>query len=208
MDTNDYNRIMAETIGFKVKEFLAEEFSHNNSVSVCLKEAKELYRSGEYQIKMFAVFVFGNISDKSPAALDFLQNIVSKDANWRIQEVLAMSFALYYQKKGYAHALPVLQNWLQSENPNLRRAVTEGLRPWTKFDHFKENPREAITLLSKYKEDESEYVRKSVGNALKDIGKKYKELLLDEVGQWDLANKKIMQTHKHAMRLINKQEIK
>ncbi len=37
---------------------------------------------------------------------------------------------------------------------------------------FKQNPKVAISLLSKLKDDKSEYVRKSVGNSLKDISKK------------------------------------
>ena len=54
---------------------------------------------------------------------------------------------------------------------NHRRAVTEGLRIWTSRPFFKDNPKEAIRLLSEYKTDENEYVRKSVGNALRDISK-------------------------------------
>jgi retron-type reverse transcriptase len=52
---------------------------------------------------------------------------------------------------------------------------------WIKRPYFKENPQEAINILSKYKTDESEYVRKSVGNALKDISKTYPELITNEI---------------------------
>lgn len=48
----------------------------------------------------------------------------------------------------------------------------------TSRPYFKDNPNVAIELLSTRKEDESEYVRKSVGNALRDISKKYPELVL------------------------------
>jgi 3-methyladenine DNA glycosylase AlkC len=58
-----------------------------------------------------------------------------------------------------------------------RRAVSEGLRIWTNRPYFNEHPQEAINILSKYKTDESEYVRKSIGNALKDISKKHPELI-------------------------------
>ena len=59
--------------------------------------------------------------------------------------------------------------------------MTEGLRVWTNRPYFKKNPNEAVIRLSNLKEDNSEYVRKSVGNALRDIGKKYPELIKTEL---------------------------
>lgn len=43
----------------------------------------------------------------------------------------------------------------------------------TSRDYFKQNSEVAISLISKLKDDKSEYVRKSVGNSLKDISKKH-----------------------------------
>ena len=53
-------------------------------------------------------------------------------------------------------------------------------------------------------DDESEYVRKSIGNALKDISKKYPELVSNELKQWDLSSKEIKQVHKLASAYLNK----
>ena len=64
--------------------------------------------------------------------------------------------------------VPLLADWLSDTNPNVRRAVSEGLRVWTSRPYFKDNPAVAINLLSTRKNDNSEYVRKSIGNALKD----------------------------------------
>jgi 3-methyladenine DNA glycosylase AlkC len=63
-------------------------------------------------------------------------------------------------------ALPLIKEWLNSDCANVRRAVSEGLRVWTSRPYFKDNPQIAIQLLSSHREDKSEYVRKSVGNAL------------------------------------------
>ena len=49
-------------------------------------------------------------------------------------------------------------------------------------------------MLSELSEDESGYVRKSVGNALKDIGKKFKDLVINEISSWNLSNSKIKET--------------
>ena len=48
------------------------------------------------------------------------------------------------------------------------------------------------------KNDESEYVRKSIGNALRDISKKYPELILKELNSWELSSKEIKQVYKLA----------
>lgn len=85
---------------------------------------------------------------------------------------------------------------------NVRRAVSEGLRVWTSRPYFKDNPRTAIQLLSAYREDTSEYVRKSVGNALKDISKKYPELISKELNLWDLSSKEVKQVHKLASKFV------
>lgn len=83
-------------------------------------------------------------------------------------------------------------------NPNVKRAVIEGLRIWTSRPYFKENPTIAIQLISNHKSDNSEYLRKSVGNALRDIGKKHTDKVLDEISTWDLTNKKTAFTYKLA----------
>ena len=69
---------------------------------------------------------------------------------------------------------------------------------------FCDHPEVAIQFLSHLRSDESEYVRKSVGNALRDISKKHNELVKNELYQWDITNKHIKQTHKLASRFLQK----
>ena len=68
--------------------------------------------------------------------------------------------------------------------------------------YFKENPNEAIKRIANLKEDSSEYVRKSVGNALRDISKKFPELIKNELNNWNLESKEINQVYKLAGKLI------
>ena len=89
---------------------------------------------------------------------------------------------------------------MASPEPNARRAVTEGLRIWTSRAYFKDHPEEAIRRLAALKEDPSEYVRKSVGNALRDISKKFPDFIRKEVETWSLDSKEIKQVY----RLITK----
>ena len=94
------------------------------------------------------------------------------------------------------------QEWLDSDCANARRAVSEGLRIWTSRPYFKDNPQIAIKLLAAHKSDESEYVRKSVGNAIRDISKKHRELVFAELSTWDLSSKEILQVYKLAGKFI------
>lgn len=115
-----------------------------------------------------------------------MRDEVSKDDNWRIQEILAKAFNEYCKNIGYENAIPVIDEWLRSDNPNTRRVVTERLRIWTSRPYLKVNLQEAIKRLVRLREDASEYVRKSVGNALRDISRKFPELIKDELENWIL----------------------
>lgn len=99
-------------------------------------------------------------------------------------------------------SLPLIKEWLNDNNPNVIRAVTEGLRIWISRPYFKENPSVAIALISKHKAHESEYLRKSIGNALRDISKKHAELIRQEVEKWDLFNPRVLFTYKLAAKLL------
>lgn len=176
--------------GFKVEEkrALADYQSNDNAYT---KELAFLaFKSNVYQVRMYGVFLFGYLSEQDDI-LAFMRDEVSKDDNWRVQEVLAKAFDEFCKKKGYEKALPIIDEWLKNNNPNTRRAVTEGLRIWTSRPYFKDNPNEAIRRIVALKEDPSEYVRKSVGNALRDISKKIPELIKDELNNWKLESKEI-----------------
>ena len=61
---------------------------------------------------------------------------------------------------------------------------------------------EFIQRLDALKADPSEYVRKSVGNALRDISKKFPEFIRKEVETWSLDSKEIKQVYHLASKLI------
>ena len=69
---------------------------------------------------------------------------------------------------------------------------------WTSRPYFKEHPEVAIKLLSALKADDSEYARKSTGNALRDISKQFPELVQKELAMWDTTDKRIEFTRKLA----------
>ena len=180
----------------------ADEIYSANSREQCFEIALELFRNDAYQARMLATTILGRLAIEDNDALRFLKEQVSTDENWRVQEMLAKAFDEICKNRGYEKCFCLIENWLDDDNPNVVRAVTEGLRIWTSRPFFKENPSLAIALIAKHKAHESEYLRKSVGNALRDISKKHAELIRNEVQQWDLSNPRILFTYKLAAKLL------
>ena len=189
--------------GFKEQESRALADYKAKGAERCKELAYLAYSSKLYQVRMYAVFLFGHLSD-SEEILTFMRDEVSKDENWRVQEILAKAFDEFCKKVGYEQALLTIDNWLKNGNANAKRAVSEGLRIWTNRPYFKDNPDEAIRRLASLKDSASEYLRKSVGNALKDISKKFPNLVKTELDSWDLSSKETMQTYKFASKFIKK----
>ena len=124
------------------------------------------------------------------SALALLRERVPADRSWEVQEALAQAFDTYCAAVGYEAALPTIDAWPTDPHPNVRRAVSEGLRPWTAKGraHFARQPREAIGRLAALRADPSEYVRHSAGNALRDIRRAHPELVDAETATWNLAD--------------------
>ena len=143
-------------------------------------------RHPAWEARFFAVAVLGRLAARDGRALAYLYDACGQDGAWQVNEALAMAFDDYCAAIGYERALPELRRWLAAPSPNLRRAVSEGLRPWTaaKRALFARDPRLAIELLGTLKDDPSRYVQESVGNALRDIGRKHPELVIDALRAW------------------------
>src|SRR5271157_2347417 len=195
-------RVQKTEHGFMDIQKASEEVFASHSAAETLQMAKELFESEVHQARVLAVFLFGKLAAKSKESFTILRKRVSLDQDWRVQETLAKAFDQYCKDSGYEKSLPVIEDWLADANPNVRRAVTEGLRIWTGRDYFREHPEFTIKLLSQLKADESEYVRKSVGNALRDISRKNKDLIRKELQGWDISDKHIQQTYKLAAKFL------
>ena len=204
----EYVESLEREFGAIEKGFLVEQRRAQADLASCDHEdavrlAQLAYRSDVYQVRMYGVFLLGYLS-RDDAVLAFLRETVSEDPNWRVQEVLAKAFDEFCAATGYEGALAVIDDWLGDERANVRRAVTEGLRIWTSRPCFKEHPREAIERLAGLRGDGSEYVRKSVGNALRDISKRFPEMVAAELDTWNLERREAQQVHRLASKLIER----
>jgi len=205
---NDYVQYLSELIpdkdSLKLVKTEAKKYYKEHTPEECYAIYPILYQSDNFQIQEVGVFLAGYIADEYPDALIFLHDTVSQHESWKVQEILAMAFDNYCAKIGYEQALPLIKEWFADPNANIRRAASEGLRIWTSRPYFKEHPEAAVALLASHKDDESEYVRKSAGNSLRDISKKFPELVASELHTWDLSSKRTMQVFKLANKFLEK----
>ena len=196
------NKIQPIAHGFKHILDGANEIFSTHSKEQCFELSIALFKHEAYQVRMLSTAMLGSLAATSSEALSFLKERVSVDGNWRVQEMLAKAFDEVCKRRGYEESLPLIEEWLNDENPNVIRAVTEGLRIWTSRPFFCENPDIAVALIAKHRAHESEYLRKSIGNALRDISKKHLEAVRKEVPQWDISDSLVLFTYKLATKLL------
>lgn len=100
-------------------------------------------------------------------------------SEWGIRHILIDRFEL---------AASTLKQWLNHDSEHVRRLVSEGSRPrlpWgIQLKNIIENPELTYPLLDALKDDESEYVRKSVANHLNDYSKDHADWLIKKIKPW------------------------
>ncbi len=93
-----------------------------------------------------------------------------------------------FLKQDPERAIAYMIQWAEHENEHVRRLASEGCRPRLPWGMalvaFKKNPSLILPVLEKLKNDESEYVRKSVANNLNDISKDHPDVVLDTCERW------------------------
>lgn len=183
--------------GFVDVRKAADEACARLATPTRLTLAKQLIGDSAHQVRMLGTFMLGDLAPRSAPALKLLRDRVSADPDWRVQEILAKAFDAYCAETGYEQALPTIDAWLVHRRATVRRAVTEGLRIWTSRPYFKDHPEEAVGRLAALHADPDEVVRRSVGNALRDISRKHGALVRQATATWDATNPAVALTLAH-----------
>lgn len=88
----------------------------------------------------------------------------------------------------YDLTMRYLWQWVTDESFHVRRLVSEGTRPrlpWAmRLERFVTEPRPALALLERLRDDPTLYVQKSVANHLNDVAKDHPALVLDIAERW------------------------
>lgn len=136
----------------------------------------------------FSIALMGEYASASKSNLIKALNQVkiwAEHPDWTVREI-----GCFILRKGLVSfpdmTIYTMKNWIHSESENLRRLVTESCRPLNDVKWLR-NPLkndEILNILSVLKSDPSEYVRKSVGNNLKDLTKYMPEKILNLFDDW------------------------
>ncbi len=116
----------------------------------------------------------------------------------------------YFLLEDQPRALSIMKSWLDDPDMHIRRLVSEGTRPrlpWAmQLPALIEDPSPVLPLLQHLRDDEEEYVRRSVANHLNDIAKDHPDLVAEIATNWlkdaTPERKKLL---RHACRTLIKQ---
>lgn len=108
-----------------------------------------------------------------------------------------------------AKTLKTLAVWTKDENPHVRRLVSEGSRPrlpWAeRLPALQADPSLTLPLLEALKDDDEEYVRRSVANHLNDLSKDHPSVVLQTAKRWLVrASKERRRLVEHGLRTLVK----
>ena len=176
-------------------EFLPADFS--KAVNI-LKPVSGKFSGFEYMFFQDYVELYGlDDFNESMVALECFTKYASSEFAVRL-------FIIKHQKKMMCQ----MERWAESDNHHVRRLASEGSRPrlpWAMaLPEFKKNPAPVIKILKKLKNDQSEYVRRSVANNLNDISKDNPDVTLKIAKAWKGKNKNTDWIVKHACRTLLK----
>ncbi|NHJ46969.1 MAG: hypothetical protein FK733_04195 [Asgard group archaeon] len=184
-------------------------------------EVENSYHMKNYALALLSKYAITS-KDAFANAVEFIK-IVIKHCAWEIREQSGIVIRETI-KKFTAETLDLLDEWTDSSDENLRRLSIESSRPFRDVPWLRDPQKndKIIDLLTKLKDDDSLYVRKSVGNNLKDLTKYMPDKILALLKIWiaeaqitvsyDLASKSkkelgnkgynLIWTMKHALRWL------
>jgi 3-methyladenine DNA glycosylase AlkC len=166
-----------------------------------LKPVSAKFRGFEYMFFPDFVALFGlDDYETSINALEYFTPFSSAE------------FAVRPFIKKYKHKMMrQMEKWAESDNYHVRRLASEGCRPripWAMaLPDFKKNPAPVLNVIRKLKQDENEYVRRSVANNLNDISKDNPQIVLKIAKEWLGDSPKTDWIIKHACRSLLKKGV-
>ena len=192
-------------------DFIKKNFSHGEEVESSIQQH-------------FALLYISEFLAHFPERFKIIIPLIEEYANydeWSVRESTGGAI-LAGLKKNPEKTLDFLFSWVDSENENFRRIISESSRPMTEVKWLRDPTKndKILELLTKLRKDPSIYVRKSVGNNLKDLSKYMPEKVLELMEKWikdskikvheELATevglsqdeKRLIWTIKHAMRWL------
>ena len=168
-----------------VGSFLYEKYA-NTSQYTTLFQQLSMHLSDS--VRCYACyFVASNPAIPLVDKLNLLKPLVA-DNHFGVREVVWM--ALRPEMSDNLNiCIPLMAQWAESDNPNIRRFSCEALRPrgvWCMhIEALKESPEIYLPVLEKLRADSSRYVQDSVGNWLNDASKSRPHFVAAVCERWE-----------------------
>ncbi|MHA1310525.1 MAG: DNA alkylation repair protein [Candidatus Helarchaeota archaeon] len=182
-------KIIAKTlyqlIKSKFPKMNSDETQGHEFLINILKLIKNCNNINDKNISIFAIHLTSNlVLDYFDDAISLVENWIDNE-DWEIRENSVYPI-LSGLKTNREKTIEFLRKWIKSENPNFRRFVAESLRPRAEIKWLRDPTQndEILKILTELNHDNSIYVRKSVGNNLKDLSKYMPEKILTLIEEW------------------------
>lgn len=181
---------IARNVAKEMFNFLETELTVNKQYLVQI--IQEIFNDGERRnstlMQHLALLLLSEYVLHFPSDIVKLMNLIEKYADhdeWSIRESTLFSLQSGL-KTNPEVTLVILSKWVKSKNNKIRRIVAECLRPNRQVPWLRDPGKNDIVLkiLTDLRKDPSIYVRKSVGNNIKDLSKYMPEKMLDLMQQW------------------------
>ncbi len=154
-------------------------------------------------------------SDKTLSLSDRLQatHQFASDRSVAVRECAWDSFRPYLLAD-LSHSFNLLESWVRSPDPDIRRCAVEATRPrggWTThIEALTQDPEPGLRLLELVRSDPSRYVQRSVGNWLNDASKTRPDWVRVVCTRWT-SESPCWETHwivNWALRTLRKNEVR
>ncbi|KLT66687.1 DNA alkylation repair protein [Pedobacter sp. BMA] len=186
-----------------VHQFLTDDYREN--IQLIKKTIEQLKLNGVGADGLAYMFLpdyletYGiDFFEESAEALEFVTQFVSC-------EFAVRPFILKYQDQMICR----MEEWSLHASHKVRRLASEGSRPrlpWAMgIPYLKKDPSSILPILENLKQDDSEYVRRSVANSLNDIAKDHPEVIVDIAKKWSGLSSHTDAIIKHGSRTLLKQ---
>ena len=125
----------------------------------------------------------------------------AEDDEWDVRENACYP-VIAGLKKSRNETISFLKKHVSSKNENIRRIIAESTRPKAEVKWLRDPAEngEILDLLTSLNHDPAIYVRKAVGNNIKDLSKYMPEKVLDLVEEWVVNGKKLSKRDKKNLR--------
>ena len=191
-------------------EFLNLSYTKKLEILKPLLKKELPYEEGmfDYGFHLYPVsqFIEKNGNENLDKSLEFIEELTKRfTGEWAIRPLAESN-----EKK----VLKQMKTWMTHKNFHVRRLASEGLRPrlpWgTKISWINNNPKKALPIYNKLRNDKSLYVRRSVANAMGDILKLDEPLAFKTFQSWlkKKQTKENLWVIKHAVRHPAKKGVK